>query len=159
MQTCGEVMEALARVEQKLNTIIESLGLGTEDAKELLKALKSSCSKSFSLKALHLGDIGGMGEKGVVPSHFAKVPLRGGEIFYVTEKFATAIQAAYPWLDIREQFGKMALWCEANPEKTKTRAGVKRFIAAWMARVPKTEQPKVRKRRMLGEESTTDYGD
>ena len=40
----------------------------------------------------------------------------------------------YPNVDVLQQLRNMAGWCDANPTKRKTRGGIKRFIAAWLAR-------------------------
>ncbi len=40
----------------------------------------------------------------------------------------------YPAVDIIQELRKMAGWIEANPQKRKTRTGIKKFINAWLSK-------------------------
>ena len=40
----------------------------------------------------------------------------------------------YPGIDIAEEFGRMRQWCKDNPQKRKTRTGVRRFARGWLDR-------------------------
>ena len=40
----------------------------------------------------------------------------------------------YPAVDILAELRKMAGWCDANPQKRKTKGGVQQFINAWLAK-------------------------
>lgn len=40
----------------------------------------------------------------------------------------------YPAVDIMQELRKMKGWADANPTKRKTKAGIKRFINAWLAK-------------------------
>ena len=37
-------------------------------------------------------------------------------------------------VDVRQEFANMRGWCLGNPTKRKTRSGVRRFVAAWLAK-------------------------
>ena len=40
----------------------------------------------------------------------------------------------YPKIDVEQQLRSMVGWCDSNPQKRKTRSGVKRFINSWLSR-------------------------
>ncbi len=40
----------------------------------------------------------------------------------------------YPSVDILQELRKMKGWCDSNPERRKTKRGIKRFICNWLAR-------------------------
>ena len=62
------------------------------------------------------------------------LPLNDGTFFNVSENDRTKWSQLYPNVDVLQQLRNMAGWCDANPTKRKTRGGIKRFIAAWLAR-------------------------
>lgn len=62
------------------------------------------------------------------------LPLNDGTFFDVSENDRAKWSQLYPNVDVLQQLRNMAGWCDANPTKRKTRGGVKRFIAAWLAR-------------------------
>lgn len=40
----------------------------------------------------------------------------------------------YPGVDVKQQFNEMRAWCLGNPEKRKTRRGVRRFVNTWLSK-------------------------
>lgn len=62
------------------------------------------------------------------------LPLNDGTFFEVSENDRAKWSQLYPNVDVLQQLRNMAGWCDANPTKRKTRGGIKRFIAAWLAR-------------------------
>lgn len=62
------------------------------------------------------------------------LPLNDGTFFDVSENDRAKWLQLYPNVDVLQQLRNMAGWCDANPTKRKTRGGIKRFIAAWLAR-------------------------
>ena len=48
----------------------------------------------------------------------------------------------YPSVDIRKELRKMLGWLEANPARQKTQKGIKRFVAAWLAKEQDKAPPK-----------------
>ena len=62
------------------------------------------------------------------------LPLNDGTFFDVSDSDRTKWSQLYPNVDVLQQLRNMAGWCDANPTKRKTRGGIKRFIAAWLAR-------------------------
>ena len=43
-------------------------------------------------------------------------------------------RALYPAVDVPQEFRNMIGWIDANPEKRKTKSGIKRFVNSWLAR-------------------------
>lgn len=62
------------------------------------------------------------------------LPLNDGTFFDVSENDRAKWSQLYPNVDVLQQLRNMAGWCDANHTKRKTRGGIKRFIAAWLAR-------------------------
>lgn len=60
--------------------------------------------------------------------------LNGGGEYPVYQEDIEKYAEAYPAVDMLPEFKKMALWCENNPAKRKTRRGIARFIANWLSR-------------------------
>ena len=46
----------------------------------------------------------------------------------------------YPNIDVRQEFGAMQGWCEANDKNRKTFKGMKRFINGWLNRAKPNEK-------------------
>lgn len=52
----------------------------------------------------------------------------------ITEADIEGWKDLYPAVDIMQELRKMKGWADANPTKRKTKAGIKRFINAWLAK-------------------------
>ena len=52
----------------------------------------------------------------------------------ITEADIAGWKDLYPAVDIMQELRKMKGWADANPNKRKTKAGIKRFINAWLAK-------------------------
>ncbi len=76
------------------------------------------------------GDCKGETEKGTVIS----LPLNDGSEFRITHDDIDGWADLYPAVDILQELRKMRGWCDANPRKRKTKNGIRRFIASWLAR-------------------------
>ena len=63
-----------------------------------------------------------------------QIPLNDGSVFPVTQDDINNWQELYPAVDVTQELRKMKGWCEANPTRKKTKAGVKRFINGWLAK-------------------------
>lgn len=61
-------------------------------------------------------------------------PVRGGSTWHPSPDLISKLTAAHPGIDVAAVLRKAALWCEANPAKRKTVAGMPRFITSWAAR-------------------------
>lgn len=54
--------------------------------------------------------------------------------YLVTQQMVDEWSGLYPAVDIMQELRKMRGWCDANPQKRKTRRGVKTFINNWLSR-------------------------
>jgi hypothetical protein len=72
------------------------------------------------------------------PAIITWIPLRGGGQFGVSASFIAELEPCYPAVDIPATLLEMRGWCLANPDRLKTKQGVKRFIGRWL----KEEQEK-----------------
>ena len=52
----------------------------------------------------------------------------------ITEADVEGWKDLYPAVDVMQELRKMKGWADANPSKRKTKAGIKRFINAWLAK-------------------------
>jgi len=59
--------------------------------------------------------------------------LNDGSAFPIYPADVKRWEELYPAVDIIAQLRNMAGWCEANPKKRKTKAGIKRFVNSWLA--------------------------
>jgi hypothetical protein len=60
------------------------------------------------------------------------IPLKDGSEYEVPNEFFRELNLVYYGVDA--ELGKMRVWCLANPDRRKTKRGVKRFIANWVSR-------------------------
>lgn len=68
------------------------------------------------------------------PAPVIQIILNDKSFFPVFQSDIDRWAALYPAVDILQELRKMAGWCDANPVKRKTKAGIKRFINSWLAR-------------------------
>lgn len=52
----------------------------------------------------------------------------------VTQSYIGELAGLYPAVDIIQELRKMKGWLDSNPDRRKTRRGVKRFINSWLSR-------------------------
>lgn len=62
------------------------------------------------------------------------LPLNDGSEHGVTEEELAEYSRLYPAVDVMQQLRNMRGWLLANPQKRKTRRGIKAFIATWLAK-------------------------
>ncbi len=60
--------------------------------------------------------------------------LNDKTLFDVYEDSVTHWQELYPAVNVIQELRIMVAWCEANPQKRKTRRGISRFIVSWLAK-------------------------
>lgn len=64
----------------------------------------------------------------------AKLPLNEKDTYYhVTEEDVHYYQELYPAVDVMQEIRKMVGWLDANPEKRKTKRGIKKFMNHWLS--------------------------
>lgn len=68
-----------------------------------------------------------------VPPVFS-LPLNDGSDHPVTQQEIDKYRELYPAVDILQELRNMFGWLDGNPTRKKTKKGVKRFIASWLAR-------------------------
>ena len=62
------------------------------------------------------------------------VPLNDGTEWVPTTAEYEEYKRLYASVNVANEFKKIRAWCLSNPAKKKTKAGVKRFVNAWLAR-------------------------
>lgn len=60
--------------------------------------------------------------------------LNDGTEWRPTEALFAEYVRLYPKVDVKQQFNEMRCWCLPNPQKRKTKKGIKRFVNSWLAR-------------------------
>lgn len=81
-------------------------------------------------------------DKGSMPSTGKPAPapavieiiLNDKSMYSITQQDIDKWEALYPAVEILSELRKMVGWCDANPAKRKTKAGINRFINNWLAR-------------------------
>lgn len=76
----------------------------------------------------------------VLPS-LPSLKIKGGTPWLVPDEMFDQLRDAFPSLDVAAEVHEAALWCETNPGKRKTAAGMPRFLSGWMARTNNPKQP------------------
>ena len=64
----------------------------------------------------------------------AELPLNDSSVYGVTRSEINEYAALYPAVDVEQELRNMAGWFLGNPQRRKTRAGIRRFIISWLAR-------------------------
>ncbi|QTE70064.1 hypothetical protein JRC49_09630 [Clostridiales bacterium FE2011] len=60
--------------------------------------------------------------------------------YNVTREEIDEFSALYPAIDVLQEYRGMKAWCLSNPQKRKTRNGIKKFINGWLASAQKQNQ-------------------
>ena len=63
-----------------------------------------------------------------------RIILNDKSLYPITQADVDKWAGLYPAVDILSELRKMAGWCDANPQKRKTKGGIQRFINAWLAK-------------------------
>ena len=63
-----------------------------------------------------------------------ELPLNNTTTYSVMRAEADEYARLYPAVDVDQELRNMRGWCLANPQRRKTRNGVKKFITSWLAR-------------------------
>lgn len=64
----------------------------------------------------------------------ATLPLVDGSDHPIRHSQVAAWAAAYPAVQVPQALLRMRAWCEANPQRRKTRRGIDRAVVAWLSR-------------------------
>ncbi len=68
------------------------------------------------------------------------LPLSDGTEYAVTREEAEEFASLYPGVDVDRELRAMRGWCLSNEDKRKDRAGIRRFVNAWMTRAREREE-------------------
>lgn len=69
------------------------------------------------------------------PKIFISLPLvTGSGSFEVTFDYMNSLRELYPAVDVEQEIRKMVGWLDSNPNRRKTKRGIKKFITNWLAR-------------------------
>ncbi len=60
--------------------------------------------------------------------------LNDKSLYLVTECQVKHWEELFPVVDVMQELRNMAAWCEANPQKRKTKSGILRFITGWLSK-------------------------
>ena len=60
--------------------------------------------------------------------------LKDGSEYPITKEAVSELSDVFPSVDIIAELKKMRLWLSSNPGRRKTKAGIKRFITAWLSK-------------------------
>ena len=66
-------------------------------------------------------------------THF-NIILNDKSLYDVTEQELQEWRGLYPAVDVEQELRNMHGWADANPKQRKTRAGIRRFITAWLSK-------------------------
>lgn len=65
---------------------------------------------------------------------FCELILKDNSLYPIYESDVNNYKELYPKIDVEQQLRSMVGWCDSNPQKRKTRSGVRRFINSWLSR-------------------------
>lgn len=82
----------------------------------------------------------------------AAIPIIDGSDWRVPLDYYEECKKNYPSVDVKREFSKMRMWSLSNPNKKKTKNGVKRFINSWLGR----EQDKYHSNEQVAQISTSE---
>ena len=63
-----------------------------------------------------------------------QLPLNDGTMYAITQEDFGKYERLYPVVDVMEQLRKMDGWLDGNPQKRKTRNGIRKFINNWLSK-------------------------
>jgi hypothetical protein len=64
----------------------------------------------------------------------AELLLNDGSLYPVYQPDVDKWAGLYPAVDVPAELRKMVGWCDANPKKRKTKAGIRSFVNKWLAK-------------------------
>lgn len=65
---------------------------------------------------------------------FISLILNDKSLYGVEKSKVEHWKGLFPAVDVEQELRNMAVWCESNPGKRKTRNGIERYIAAWLTK-------------------------
>lgn len=74
-------------------------------------------------------------------SSLATLPLNDGSSHETPIADEIEMEQLYPGVDLVQSFRNMRGWCLSNPQRLKTKSGIKRFINTWLAKDQDNARP------------------
>ncbi len=62
------------------------------------------------------------------------LPLKDGSLWFPLTSDVAVWNAAFPNLNLSQEFTRMHLWLHANPTRRKTAKGIRKFVVNWLLR-------------------------
>lgn len=114
-------------LKRKLNTSTE-----TRQTQPIAVSSKQYAVKTLNSSAAHAAPHKTNNSPKDESPILAKLPLRGGGEFEVRQAFVAELEPIYPDVNVTRTVLEMRGWCLGNPDRMKTRKGIKRFITSWL---------------------------
>lgn len=70
-----------------------------------------------------------------------ELSLNDNTLHGVTKEDVEEYQSLYPAVDVMQELRNMRGWCSANPERRKTKSGIRKFINSWLAKAQNNAGP------------------
>ena len=118
---------------------IENIPPYTDDTNDTKEKEKEKEKAKEKANIIHPSDV--CAELPGSPTPVAMLPLTDGTEYAVLPEAAAELQALYPAVDVTQELRNMRGWSLANPKNRKTRAGIMRFVNAWLAREQNRSRP------------------
>lgn len=67
------------------------------------------------------------------PQTVYQLPLNDGTMYAITQEDFTKYERLYPAVNVMAQLRKMDGWLDGNPQRRKTRKGIRKFVNNWLS--------------------------
>lgn len=92
-------------------------------------------------------------ESDTAPAAVISITLNDKTIYPIYQSDIDGWRELYPAVDIMQELRKMKGWCDSNPERRKTKRGIRRFINSWLSRQQDTGGRNVGKSNYTGNDA------
>lgn len=69
------------------------------------------------------------------------LPLNDGKDFEIRQSYFDELVPLYPAIDVKDELRKFKAWCVGNPERRKTRVGIRKAINRWLSKAQDEAHP------------------
>lgn len=121
-----------AKIPNNVNIISKNVNISAEnvDRKQQSKVEESKVNNTLSNDNVFCAEP----ETGSTPYPAVALILNDGTNYVVPQEDIALYIQTYPNVDVVQKLREMSLWCRNNPQKRKTKRGIKRFITNWLSR-------------------------
>lgn len=81
-------------------------------------------------------------QKATQPEPIPAIKLKDGSTYTPPRDLIQKWYGVYQNIDVLMELRHMEEWCESNPQKRKTKRGVRTFVTSWLSRADKHAAPK-----------------